>query len=317
MQKNSSKRHLIYIDIARGVALVAMAIYHFSWDLSWFRLVDWPVSNGNGWRLFAQLIASSFLFLVGFSLVLAHGEGMRWRAFWKREAIIVAAAALVSFVTYFSFGDGMVRFGILHAIAVTSLLAIPFIRAPLWVAVVAIIVMGIGGQAAQQVSPSAWYDWIGIGPSARSSVDFVPVIPWFGAVMLGLVTARLMKASDRLTILAGGAGASLWQSGLAWAGRHSLPIYLLHQPILFGLVWAFVQTGVVLSPQERQFVNECTAVCSQSASKEVCEAVCTCSLDGIKASGTWQRYTKGVPASELNNEILEVYRMCQRPAENR
>ena len=67
------------LDVARGLALLAMAVYHLSWDLRWFGLVDWPVDSSRGWRIFAGLIAGSFLVLVGVGLVLAHGRGIRWR----------------------------------------------------------------------------------------------------------------------------------------------------------------------------------------------------------------------------------------------
>ena len=63
-----------------------MAVYHFSWDLGHFGFHDMDVAGDLGWRIFARLIAGTFLFLVGASLVLAHGEGVRWRAFWRRVA---------------------------------------------------------------------------------------------------------------------------------------------------------------------------------------------------------------------------------------
>lgn len=123
---------LAVIDLARGLAVVAMAVYHLSWDLSWFSLVDWPVAQGPGWRLFAGSIAGSFLFLAGVSLDLAHHNGIRWQAFWRRLAMIIAAAAAVSLATYFAFGSSFVRFGILHCIALSSLIALGFVRLPLW-----------------------------------------------------------------------------------------------------------------------------------------------------------------------------------------
>ena len=55
------------VDVLRGVAIAAMVVYHFSWDLSFYRFVDWPVETGTGWRWFAHLIAGSFIVLVGAS----------------------------------------------------------------------------------------------------------------------------------------------------------------------------------------------------------------------------------------------------------
>jgi uncharacterized membrane protein len=70
----ASRPRLTRIDIARGVALIAMAIYHFGWDLEFFGYMAPATTAHGGWKLFARCIASSFLFLVGFSLVLALGS---------------------------------------------------------------------------------------------------------------------------------------------------------------------------------------------------------------------------------------------------
>src|SRR4051812_6361479 len=118
------------VDAARGAALLAMAVYHFSWDLSFFQLIDTPVGTDPAWKWFARAIAGSFLFLVGVSLVLGHGERIRWRAFIRRVAMIAAAAAAVTVVTYFAFPGSYIFFGILHCIALSSGLGMPFLRLP-------------------------------------------------------------------------------------------------------------------------------------------------------------------------------------------
>src|SRR5690606_24526482 len=80
------------IDQARGVALIAMAIYHFTWDLGFFGYTDPQMATTGGWRIFARVIAGSFLFLVGFSLVLGHQQGFRLRPFLMRFGKIALAA---------------------------------------------------------------------------------------------------------------------------------------------------------------------------------------------------------------------------------
>ena len=75
-----------WLDMARGIALLAMASYHFMWDLASFGYLE-PDFPASGWpRIYARAIASTFLFLAGFSLVLAHGDHIRWQSFWKRRA---------------------------------------------------------------------------------------------------------------------------------------------------------------------------------------------------------------------------------------
>ena len=89
-------RRIDLLDVLRGVALLAMATYHFTWDLEFFGYLDRGLTGQGGWKLFARCIASSFLFLAGVSLVLAHARGIRWRPFGKRFAQVAAGAAAIT-----------------------------------------------------------------------------------------------------------------------------------------------------------------------------------------------------------------------------
>ena len=88
------------IDTARAVALVAMASYHLCWDLENFGYLETGITTHGLLKDYARGIAGSFLFLVGLSLVLAHGRGIRWNGFWKRLAMVVGAAALFIGIIY-------------------------------------------------------------------------------------------------------------------------------------------------------------------------------------------------------------------------
>jgi uncharacterized membrane protein len=214
-----------------------MIIFHATYDLALFRLIppDTPVTGA--WPVFARLIAGSFLFLAGFSLWLAHGRGVRWRAFLRRLAVIVAAAAAVSLGTFFAMGESFVRFGILHSIALCSLFGLALLRLPV-VGLVVLAVMAF-------VAPMFWKSedlaqpyllWLGLGRPVPMMVDYVPILPWLGPYLSGMIAARILAATGHLDRLS--FNAPPW---LGWPGRHSLAIYLGHQPILFGLIWAFVQ----------------------------------------------------------------------------
>ena len=87
------------IDVARGVALLAMATYHFSWDLEFFGYLEPGTTAHGALKIYARCIASSFLFLVGVSLFLAHGNGIRRRSFLIRFAMVAGAALAISLVT--------------------------------------------------------------------------------------------------------------------------------------------------------------------------------------------------------------------------
>src|SRR3954451_7604505 len=98
------------IDVARGVALVAMATYHFSWDLEFFGYLDPGTTAHGALRVSARCIASSFLFLVGVSLFLAHGNGVRWRPFLIRFAMVAGAGLAISLVTWWFVPEAFIFF---------------------------------------------------------------------------------------------------------------------------------------------------------------------------------------------------------------
>ena len=132
-----SRLRIPALDLARGAALAAMVIYHAAWDLSFLGLIETDIRDHTGWILFARAIAASFLVLVGIGLVLAHASGADapgWNraASFKRLGMITGAALLVTAGTYAAMPDNFIFFGILHAIAVSSVLALPFLRLPSW-----------------------------------------------------------------------------------------------------------------------------------------------------------------------------------------
>ena len=185
---------IVAIDVARGIALVAMTIYHFSWDLAFFGWIDAALVQARPWVLFARAIATSFLFLVGVSLVLGHGRGIRWRPFLLRLAQVVAAALAISLVTYLMDARTYVFFGILHAIALFSVLALAFLRLPWWFTLIAALAVWLVGNAwSADVFQPAYLLWIGLAPTPPASNDFVPIFPFFAATLAGVAIARLAE----------------------------------------------------------------------------------------------------------------------------
>src|SRR5215217_4835151 len=84
------------VDIARGVAITAMIAYHLCWDLGYFRFIAADVGYDSQWVAIARTILSAFLFMVGVGLVLGHGRGIRWAAFWKRWLFVLAGAVAIT-----------------------------------------------------------------------------------------------------------------------------------------------------------------------------------------------------------------------------
>jgi len=301
------------IDIARGVAIVAMIAYHFCWDLSYFRFIAADVGYDPQWVLIARSILAVFLFLVGIGLVLGHGNGIRWRSFWRRWIFVVAGALAITVATWFAFPQSFVYFGVLHAIALFSLMGLAFVRTPLWLAIaVAAVVIALPFFYSDPLFNEKAWSWIGFWQVPPPTNDLVPVFPWFGAVLLGLVAARLVLASRLAPRLAAIAPSGRLPRLLAFLGRWSLLIYLLHQPILLGLVYP---AAAILQPQlamrDGDFLRSCQSTCEAGGtSPAMCTTYCQCGLEQIETNDLWNAVETGmVTAAEL--ERLDAQnRLC-------
>lgn len=214
-----------------------MAAYHFSYDLEIFGwLAPGTVVSGAFWWL-ARLVAGSFIFIAGMGLWLSHGRGIRWRAFWRRLARIGAAAALVSAASWVALPEVFIFYGILHSIMVSSLAGLLFLHLPAWLVLAAAAGCFALPHLVADPALGGWLVWTGLSGTIPATADFEPFFPWFGPFLLGLGFGKLLTRAGAWGLLAGPQGA-LWQR-LAFPGRHSLAVYLIHQPVLIALVFAF------------------------------------------------------------------------------
>lgn len=264
---------LLWLDAARGLSVLAMFAFHLGWDLGHFGHIDPDIPYSEAYKTFGHAIAASFLFISGFSLALAHEGGFRARAYGRRLALIIGAALLVSGATYVAFPSSFVFFGILHCIAAASLLALPFLFWPwpaAFVAGSAIIAATFVARAPFFDAPLFW--WTGLSTFEPLTNDYRPLAPWAGALLLGVGAAKL--ARSRLTAAADSRGGAAIR-GLAFLGRHSLALYLAHQPAFFA---AFSVAAMLTAPmQAARFEEACRAQCVASgADARKCEAACDC-----------------------------------------
>jgi uncharacterized membrane protein len=234
--QNPARVRFFWVDLARTVAICSMIAFHFVRDLELFEVIATGTTVTGGWALFARLIAGSFLFLSGLNQVLAHRAGFRLQAWCRRFAVVSAAAGLVTLATYVAYPDRFIYFGILHAIAMASLIGLPFVFLPGWAAIVgAIAVVALDLGCLRPTFTSEWMTWTGLSTHVRPSLDFIPIVPWLAPFLMGVALAK----SVSLERFEPPVPATLPLQIFAWPGRHSLAIYLLHQPVLLALVWAF------------------------------------------------------------------------------
>jgi len=224
------------IDALRGVAICLMVVYHFSFDLRFYHVIRADFEHDPFWLGFRALIVTSFMTLVGVSLVLADVAGATPAKFWKRIGLIAACALAASVGSYLVFPRTYIYFGILHAIAVASVLAWPLVRMPRVAALVGLLVVVAGLTLSHPAFDLRWLSWLGFTTAKPATEDFVPLAPWAGAVLIGIAIGRAL-VNTGFRVLRPLAGAPVW---LQWLGRHSLAIYMVHQPLLFGALWLVV-----------------------------------------------------------------------------
>lgn len=227
---------IFWLDQLRGIAILLMILFHLSYDLNYFHFISIDIVRGDFWIAFRALIVTLFLFAVGVSLVLVHREGIRWNSVWRRAAVLGAAAGAVSLATWWIFPRYWVYFGILHLIWVVSLLGLPFIGHPRIALSTGVFILP--GTALGWLKTESIFQWLETPLNLpRYTVDLAPLFPWFAVVLFGVYFASLgwaEKLESSLPRMQGNTGKLL-----TLAGRHSLSIYLLHQPILFGGIWVF------------------------------------------------------------------------------
>ena len=211
------------IDYLRFFAIVLMVIYHVSYDLYFMGLVSRDVPFHPALMAVARTCLSTFLFCVGYSLAMNKKRYGLWpvflKAFMKNWLKISASAILVSVVTYFSVPDKWIYFGIFHCISLSLLLALFFLKIPKLALVLGVSIMvaylGFGVEL-------AWFK------PPQSTLDFIPLYPWSSMVLIGIGMEsfsmhKKIQLPENKTVL--------------FFSRHSLSVYLLHQPILVAIIW--------------------------------------------------------------------------------
>jgi uncharacterized membrane protein len=193
-------------------------------------------------------------------------------------------------------------------------LALPFLRLPaVLVALFALLAFALPSLVLLPLPDARWAGWTGLSGMSLATADFVPVFPWFGCVLAGIVLARLALPHLIGRALAGWRPASRAARAVAWAGRHSLMVYLVHQPLFIGALMLATQIIAPPSPEERAFQTECRRSCaSPNAPERICRAVCACTIDALKRDGLWQKALDDLLSQQESLRMTELAQGCLR-----
>jgi len=236
------------IDVVRGFAILMMVLFHTLFDISFFGIAAVNVATGF-WRYFAMTTASLFLCIVGISLVVSHARSatklkgfVLVRKYLLRGAGIFALGLLVTVATWWYLHEGFVLFGILHLIGVSVMLSPLFFRFGKFNILIGLLFIA-GGAVINTFQAPIWLLPLGIYPPLFTSVDYTPLVPWFGVVLAGMGIGDYLYAGGvRQFSMPGVPG--LVTKPLAFLGRHSLIIYLVHQPVIILLLGGITGTTV-------------------------------------------------------------------------
>lgn len=222
------------IDMARGLALIAMMIYHLCFDLNYFGWIQIEQLRDPFWIWLRTLILSSFLLLAGISLHLRLQHQITSQRWWRRWAQVAAAALLVSAGSYAVFPQTYIYFGVLHFIALALLLAWPLrqrlAQCPDF------FLLGLG--AVIGCAPYLWsnalfnprsLNWLGFTTILPRTEDYVPLFPWLALILWGVILGRKLSNKPPRSL-------SRISASLSWLGQRSLLVYLLHQPLFMAIL---------------------------------------------------------------------------------
>ncbi len=240
------------LDILRGVTLLSMILYHTLWDLVYLYGLNapwYPAAPGYIWQ---QSICWTFILLSGF----CWGMGKRPL---RRGITVFLGGALVSAVTLVFMPEQKVVFGILTFLGTAMLLMIPLDRLTrrlppaigLFLSLLLFFLtrnvnrgtLGFEGLAFAPL-PEALYrnhltSFLGFPSPDFASTDYFSLLPWLFLFMAGHFLHRLVLPAMQKYVSAHPAGLSGPLARLSrpfsWLGRHSLWVYLLHQPVIYGV----------------------------------------------------------------------------------
>ncbi len=212
------------IDFVRGIAFLLMVAFHIVVDLRDFYQYHLDYMNGF-WFLIGKLSAVLFIITAGISCTLSFKT-------LRHGITIFLWGMLITIVTFFYNPEIYIRFGILHFLGV-SIASYGLIKRlhPLLLATLACVSFFAGAAVAKMTADTSWLLPLGIVTSSFSSMDYYPLLPWYGLFLMGTMIGKI-RYSKRQQFHSGSRS-----NPIIVIGRHSLLLYLIHQPVLLFLLY--------------------------------------------------------------------------------
>ena len=233
------------LDFFRGMAIIMMAVFHLVFDLYYFGAYGVDVGSGF-WLYFARATAFIFVFLVGVCLSISYGKTpvKFWLKNAKRGLKVFGFGLLITALTFLAFKNNFIVFGVLHFIGVSVVLSIVFVRFNYLNLLFSVGFIAVGFYLAGLVFSFPWLVWAGLEPAGFYTFDYFPLFPWFGVILFGLFVGKNLYSNGKRQFKIKEV-SNLPVKGFGFLGRHSLVIYLIHQPIIIFILYIF---GIIQIP---------------------------------------------------------------------
>jgi len=223
------------LDALRALAIVWMAVFHFCFDLNHFGFIRQDFYRDPAWTLQRTCIVSLFLFCAGVGQAVALDQRQPWPRFRRRWAQVAGCAVLVTLGSVWMFPRSFISFGVLHCIAVALIVMRLSGGAGRWLWPLGLVAVLLPQFVQHPFFDTRWTNWLGLVMHKPVTEDYVPLLPWLGVMWWGLAAGQWVLA-ERRAWLTGALPPVL--GPLATLGRWSLSFYMLHQPVLIGLLSA-------------------------------------------------------------------------------
>lgn len=246
MSKNSRYLRFWEIDFFRGIVILMMIIYHILYNIYFFDIYSFNI-HSLPFRIFLFPIGTTFLFLVGISLTLSYNKAKKnlskkrlYLKFFLRGIKIFSLGLVITFFTWIFLEEGFVIFGILHCIGISIILSVFFIRFRFLNLIFGSILFLIGFILRSFTFDFNYLLFLGFIPRNFYTVDYFPLLPWFGVVLFGIGFGNILYPNyKRVFILPDLSDVKIIKF-LCFLGRNSLIIYFLHQILIIGLIQLYL-----------------------------------------------------------------------------
>ncbi len=232
------KKRFWEIDLLRTVAIVMMITFHALY-VPYYLGIAYTVdfTPGGFWWSISLVTPALFIFLAGLSLPISQTRSKTVSGFVLRGLKIFALGMAITFLTWLVSPDGYVRFGILHFFGVAFMIGHFFARFRFLNLVLGLALLAIGFFYLRGTSfDFPWLLWLGLRPRGVAMMEYAPLVPWFGFLLLGMFCSKVLypQGNRRFSILELDDPVT---SALTLPGRHPLVLYAAQWPVIVGILF--------------------------------------------------------------------------------